>query len=147
MEYIKKAMQALSCMVADEPVTTALNSVSRVLETIEASISSQMSSPHPVMPNSIATGSHHDINIQFPPLNPLGRDGSENVTLVTTETDTELERTDTSLAEFAGTGIHEDWSDPNYFNLNVMTTDLFNFLPMDMLNPLEYPTDGSSNIP
>lgn len=37
MEYIQKAIQALSDMVADEPVISSLNSIRPVLETVEAS--------------------------------------------------------------------------------------------------------------
>lgn len=149
MEYIKKAMKTLEYLVPDEPVTTALNSISRILGTIEKSIANQ--SPMdllttPPQANSVTPPPHYS-NIQFPPINQFNGDGGEHMIYLTDGTGPVPNGMCPSTSDVANPSLSQDWLNPNHFNLNVMTTDLFNFFPMNTSTPLDYPTgrtDGST---
>ncbi|KFA79463.1 hypothetical protein S40288_09713 [Stachybotrys chartarum IBT 40288] len=68
-EYIEKGMQTLDYMVADEPVTTALISIRRVLRMIENSIPNHIpgvSPPTNLQPSGDGAPPHHHPSIQFP---------------------------------------------------------------------------------
>ncbi|KAI9168003.1 Zinc finger protein grt1 [Paramyrothecium foliicola] len=138
MEYIRKAMRALSCMVPDEPVTTALNSIDRVVETIESSISSQVDGPRLSGSNNNTIAQQHYADIEFPSSDQLGANASEKMIFLTGRSGPVPSVMNPSTLGSSDITMDQDWLNPNYFDLNVMTTDLFNFFPMDVFTPLEH---------
>ncbi|KAK8022550.1 C6 zinc finger domain protein [Apiospora rasikravindrae] len=162
IEYINISLQTLSSMIADEPVTSAINSIKRVLRTIEDSISSQGhgagASPaeSATTPNSRGQASaaatpnsgaqNHYSSIQFPSLDHLTQNGAEQMIFLT-----ERNYPQPTAARAAPMGPYATAApgngfgpDPSFmnaapnFNLDVMTTDLFNFFPMDVTTPLDF---------
>ena len=147
-------------MIADEPVTSAINSINRVLRTIEDSISTQSQGASPAesatTPNSLGQAStavtpnsgaqNHYSSIQFPSLDHLTQNGAEQMIFLT-----ERNYPQPAAARAAPMGPYAPaapgngfGADPSFlnaasnFNLDVMTTDLFNFFPMDVTTPLDF---------
>ncbi|KAG8664947.1 uncharacterized protein FPOAC1_012924 [Fusarium poae] len=146
MEYIEKAIQALSSMVSDEPITSALNSIRRVLETIEASIPGHVHGKQPMVPESVAEVSHQYSRVQFPPLNPMEMSESGRMILLTDDVGTEDNRSHSFAPGLPNTFANQDWTSSTHFNLDVMTTDLFNFFPLVMTTPMGYATGDSTDV-
>lgn len=159
IEYINIALQTLNSMVADEPVSSAVNSIRRVLRTIEDSISTQA---HAASPGSAATPTsggqasvaatpnsgpqNHYSSIQFPSMDHLTPNGAEQMIFLTERNYPQPTATrGAPIGPYAtpapGHGYGPDPSFMNAasgFNLDVMTTDLFNFFPMDVTTPLDF---------
>ncbi|KAK6837993.1 c6 zinc finger domain containing protein [Apiospora arundinis] len=160
IEYINIALHTLSSMIADEPVTSAVNSIRRVLRTIEDSISTQAHASSPAesaatprsqgqasvgaTPNSGAQ--NHYSSIQFPSIDHLTPNGAEQMIFLTERNYPQPTATrGAAMGPYAtpapGNGYGPDPSFMNAasgFNLDVMTTDLFNFFPMDVTTPLDF---------
>ncbi|RGP62686.1 c6 zinc finger domain-containing protein [Fusarium sporotrichioides] len=147
MEYIQKALQALSSMVADEPVTSSLNSIRRVLETIETSITGRIGGRQAMMVDSATMSPHQHSRIQFPSVDQLGTNESGRMILLSEGNGTEDNRSNPIAPGFPDTVIDQDWTNSAHFNLNVMTTDLFNFFPLDMTTPLNHAVGDSVQMP
>ncbi|KAK8057429.1 hypothetical protein PG996_011366 [Apiospora saccharicola] len=157
IEYIHTALQTLGTMIADEPVTSAINSINRVLRAIEDSIATQNQGASPAesatTPNSRGQAStavtpnsgpqNHYSSIQFPSLDHLTQNGAEQMIFLT-----ERNYAQPTAARAAPMGPYATaapgngfGADPSFlnaasnFNLDVMTTDLFNFFPMDVTTP------------
>ncbi|RGP71231.1 c6 zinc finger domain-containing [Fusarium longipes] len=145
MEYIEKAIQALSSMVSDEPIISSLNSIRRVLETIEASIPAHVHGKQPMVPESIPEGSHQYSRVQFPSLNPLEVNESGRMILLTDDIGNEDNRSHSFASGMQNTFADQDWTSAAHFNLDVMTTDLFNFFPLDMTTPMGPATGNSTD--
>ncbi|KAF4343796.1 C6 zinc finger domain protein [Fusarium beomiforme] len=135
MEYIQKAMQVFSGMVQDEPVTSSFNSVHRVLEAIERSISNQVPGLPLPTPSDDTTSPNQHSRIQFPSLDQLGMNEHERMLLLTGEGSIKENRQGSLAPGLQNTLMDQDWTNPSHFNLNVMTTDLFNFFPLNMSTP------------
>ncbi|WXC58344.1 hypothetical protein SNK03_004241 [Fusarium graminearum] len=143
MEYIQKAIQALSSMTADEPIILSLNSIRRVLETIEKSISGHIGGRQTMAMDSVTTSPHHYPRVQFPSLDQLGPNESGRMILLTDDVGTEENRSHQLMPGLPNTMVDQDWTSSAHFNLNVMTTDLFNFFPLDMTKPMNHAVGDS----
>ncbi|VTO93812.1 unnamed protein product [Fusarium graminearum] len=143
MEYIQKAIQALSSMTADEPIILSLNSIRRVLETIEKSISGHIGGRQTMAMDSVTTSPHHYPRVQFPSLDQLGPNESGRMILLTDDVGTEENRSHQLMPGLPNTMVDQDWTSSAHFNLNVMTTDLFNFFPLDMTTPMNHAVGDS----
>jgi hypothetical protein len=140
MEYIQKAIQALSGMVADEPVISSLNSIRRVLETVEASIFGQDRGTQSLATN-ITTPRRYS-RIHFPSLDYM--EVAESGKMILPGETVEREGRSHLLAPgLPDVLTDQDWTNPNHFNLNIMTTDLFNFFPFDLSTPIKHSTGSS----
>ncbi|KPA36176.1 c6 zinc finger protein [Fusarium langsethiae] len=133
----RRAIQSLSFTVADEPVISALNSIRRVLETIEASISGHTGGRQVMAMDNVTTSPHQYSRIEFPSVDQLGENESGRMIFLTEDTGTEDDRS-YPLAQNAL--MAQDWTNSTHFNLNVMTTDLFNFFPLDITTPMSHTT-------
>lgn len=165
IEYIHTALNTLSTMVADEPVTTAENSIRRILKAVEKTIASQI--PPGTMENGVRTpGSGyspatvasgqspgdqgHHASIQFPSLEHYAQaPGAGEQMIFLSERNYQQPMYTPQHAQMVSTTALEHEMpliDPSaYFNLDVMTTDLFNFFPMDVTTPMDFtarPHDG-----
>ncbi|CAF3560025.1 unnamed protein product [Fusarium graminearum] len=143
MEYIQKAIQALSSMTADEPIILSLNSIRRVLETIEKSISGHIGRRQTMAMDSVTTSPQHYPRVQFPSLDQLGPNESGRMILLTDDVGTEENRSHQLMPGLPNTMVDQDWTSSAHFNLNVMTTDLFNFFPLDMTKPMNHAVGDS----
>lgn len=164
IEYIHTALNTLSTMVADEPVTTAENSIRRILKAVEKTVASQM--PPGTMENGVRTpGSgyspatvasgqspgdqgHHS-SIQFPSLEhyaPPPGTGEQMIFLSERNYQQPMYAPHAPMVSTTAMEHEMPLIDPSaYFNLDVMTTDLFNFFPMDVTTPMDFtarPNDG-----
>lgn len=165
VEYIQMAIQCLDLMVHDEPVTNARNSLKKILRVVEETIGSgknaDMATTHSQTPFSDAVsqananttlpspvsflGQEHPqshANIQFPSLNaPLS---SANQLIFFSDQPGSL-GTDATGApltmpslpgEPAAFAPGAEGLDPlSHFHYDVMTTDLYNFFPLNMTPP------------
>jgi hypothetical protein len=135
LEYIKKAVNTLSLLVADEPVTTAINSIRRVLSTIEQPIDNTF----PKQPTSEAADAsdprHQASGVPLQGDNDLNR--AEQMIFLSNGAHTDPHQSAPLAQGGLGSPTDQDWLNPNYFNLNIMTTDLFNFFPLNMSTPLD----------
>ncbi|KAH7242804.1 hypothetical protein BKA59DRAFT_400407 [Fusarium tricinctum] len=140
MEYIQKAIQELSGMVADEPVISSLNSIRRVLETVEASIFGQDRGTQSLATN-ITTPRRYS-RIHFPSLDYM--EVAESGKMILPGETVEREGRSHLLAPgLPDVLTDQDWTNPNHFNLNIMTTDLFNFFPFNLSTPIKHSTGSS----
>jgi hypothetical protein len=133
-------------MVADEPVISSLNSIRRVLEAIEASISGQVGGKQPMVLDSVPTPSHQYSRIQFPPLNQMEMNDSGRMIFLTDDLGTEDNRSQSLAPGLPNAMTDQDWKNSAHFNLNVMTTDLFNFFPLGMTTPMGRSSGDSTDI-
>ncbi|WDK18244.1 C6 zinc finger domain-containing protein [Colletotrichum graminicola] len=136
LEFIQMAISCLHSLIGDEPVTNAINSIKRIVWAVEQSINASKSAgafPDVASAESspVWSDSRFPTNIQFPSL-------EENRTTTTTSDDLIFfsnrgYRQPEALTDYAipmaGTGpVLNPFSDLNF---DVLTTDLFNFFPVD----------------
>lgn len=130
MEYIQKAMQTLSSMVADEPITSSLRSIHRVLNSVEASIFGHRHGTQSAPLNDVSSHRQYSFT-HFPSLDQTEVIDPGRRILQTGETGTQGDRSHSLLRGLVDILSDQDWTNPSHFNFNVMTTDLFNYFPLD----------------
>ncbi|ROV90901.1 hypothetical protein VMCG_09976 [Cytospora schulzeri] len=165
VEYIQMAIQCLDLMVNDEPITNARNSLKKILRVVEETIakgkSADMATPtgplafadampqtnaNPTLPSPVSFLNQEHLqlhtNIQFPSLNaPLS---STNQLIFFSDQAGSL-GTDGTGPPLTMPSLPGDPSafapgseglDPlSNFHYDVMTTDLYNFFPLNMTPP------------
>ncbi|KUI62886.1 hypothetical protein VP1G_10012 [Cytospora mali] len=173
VEYIQMAIECLGLMVNDEPVTNARNSLKKILRIVEETIvkGKNMETPmasglpafadpilqtnaNPTMPSPVSFMSQDHpqshSNIQFPSLNaPLS---SANQLIFFSDqpgsmgTDTNGSLTMPNLPGDPDTFAPGEGLDPlSHFHYDVVTTDLYNFFPLNMTPPSVTGNDAVSD--
>lgn len=146
LEYIQTAIQCLELMVAEEPMITAQNSIKRILWAVEQSISRERGEiiPTPLsMAAAPAKHHHHEeptpshtgplySNRIWPAIN---HDRTVPFSGRTEPVSTHALPGDQPTLDFP-LADQDSGLDPLLnFNLDIMTTDLSNFFPMNILTP------------
>ncbi|KAK2015794.1 C6 zinc finger domain-containing protein [Colletotrichum eremochloae] len=137
LEFIQMAISCLHALIGDEPVTNAIHSIKRIVWAVEQSINA--SKPTGAFPDVASaesspawSDSRFPTNIQFPSL-------EENRTATTTSDDLIFfsnrgyrqqpePLTDYTIPMTGAGPVLNPFSDLNF---DVLTTDLFNFFPVD----------------
>lgn len=147
VDYIHMALRCLSTMVQDEPVTVTQNSIQQILRLVESTIANitnpanpaaELTSLAPSAPtNQVAIANSQmlpQLNTQFPSLHANPPNSSQQF----------IHFSGLPFVPNAGTfdssaGLDEQsmsYTDPfPYFQNDVVTTDLFNFFPIDLMSP------------
>lgn len=165
VEYIQMAIQSLDLMVHDEPITNARNSLKKILRLVEETISSgkaadvattnghlgysdaiSQANENTTLPSPVSFLDQEHLqshaNIQFPSLNaPL----SSSNQLIFFSDQPGVLGTDATGASMTMPNLPGDPGafanggeglDPlSHFHYDVMTTDLYNFFPLNMTPP------------
>lgn len=147
VEYIHMALECLSSMVQDEPVTVSQHSIQQMLRIVEDTISLitrpgdgsadltslASSTTAAEIPNTMDRSMSHT-NFQFPSLNTHPSQSAQQfIHFSGLPVDTEQGNVDNS-ASLEGTTAAYQNPFP-YFQNDVVTTDLFSFFPMDLMSP------------
>ncbi|KAI0167704.1 hypothetical protein BJ166DRAFT_239504 [Pestalotiopsis sp. NC0098] len=147
VDYIHMALRCLSTMVQDEPVTVTQNSIQQILRLVESTIANitnpanpaaELTSLAPSAPtNQVAIANSQmlpQLNTQFPSLHANPPNSSQQF----------IHFSGLPFVPNAGTfdssaGLDEQsmsYTDPfPYFQNDIVTTDLFNFFPIDLMSP------------
>lgn len=123
-------MQTLSSMVADEPITSSLKSIHRVLNSVKASIFGHRHGTESAVPNDVSSPRQCS-HIHFPSLDQKEVTDPGRRILQTGEIGTQEDRSHSLVPGLVNILSYQDWTSPSHFDFNVMTTDLFNYFPLD----------------
>lgn len=147
LEYIKFALECLTTMVQEEPILTSRNSIQEILKAVEHSISTT-SNPTSTTANSTKPGTVNEYsssNIQFPPFERTSSTAAEELIYISDRhipLSSDFQFALSNRDGDAATAIDEqDYPTiPDlypYLNFDVLTTDLSNFIPADIINPAD----------
>ncbi|KAI1846645.1 hypothetical protein JX265_009052 [Neoarthrinium moseri] len=145
IEYIQTALRCLSTMIQDEPVTITQHSVQQVLRIVQGFLAQQNSpsdvadipnlppQQSPGRPTRAQSSSHQ--NIQFPSLSTTSHSTEQLIHLSNLPAPV-VQGAYQRPGGFVGLANYSDSTDPlAYFQNDVVTTDLFNFFPADLMSP------------
>lgn len=126
--YIKTALRCLRMMTKDDPVTNVIQSIEQILGAVERHISTVNTST-PAIPSSpdVAPPSRADIQ-----LNPLEATESQPVDEPTFLRDRYSAFDDGATYDFGTDVLNPVHPLGSQFPLDIITTDLVNFFPIDM---------------
>ncbi|TDZ30785.1 putative transcriptional regulatory protein [Colletotrichum spinosum] len=138
LEYIQMAISSLHSLVDDEPVTNALRSIKRIVLAVERSINAAKAQPGPALEagstNSSPAWSEPRLptNIQFPSLDENRATNSDDLIFFSNrayQPRTEPVQQDFAMSLPGAASTTNPFADLSF---DVLTTDLFNFFPIDM---------------
>ncbi|KAF7515638.1 hypothetical protein G7054_g14480 [Neopestalotiopsis clavispora] len=147
VDYIHTALRCLSTMIQDEPVTVTQNSIQQILRLVEFTIASITNAHNPAAElTSLAPDTAPDeatktaiqtlpqLNTQFPSLNANPANSSQQFIHFS---GMPFVPNPGTFGSSAGLGeSNMSYNDPfPYFQNDVVTTDLFNFFPIDLMSP------------
>jgi hypothetical protein len=159
VEYINIAIQCLSSMTQDEPVTIALRSIKQILRVVEDSISkkglgtvaqhgSSMAHSSELAP-MLAPAQLTYQNVQFPSLNGTASQSAQQFIHLSDLPVPGGQGAPLSSTGLNGHDLYGNAADPiAHLQNDVITTDLFSFFPIDLMSPYNTSTlesDGSHN--
>ncbi|KAF9875081.1 hypothetical protein CkaCkLH20_07347 [Colletotrichum karsti] len=138
LEYIQMAISGLHSLVGDDPVTNAIRSIKRIVWAVENTINASRTTSGGILDGGSTdsspswSGDRFPTSIQFPSLDENRATTSDDLIYFSNRPyrqQPEPIAPDYSMSlPGAGTGLNP-FPDLNY---DVLTTDLFNFFPIDM---------------